>query len=138
MIAIVASTPAERAALEKLIARINARLGYPKDGTPIGGGVHAPAAQARTLSCAKIHEHPDKGRWCVVVEKTWLRVEVSFEKLAIADKKSGGRANADDLAIDALPASVLLTDDWTPKDPRSAKDAAVGDAKAPRSALKKI
>lgn len=44
-------------------AAINAKVGYPSDGVNIGGGIHASAAEARTLRHADIIAHPTLPQW---------------------------------------------------------------------------
>lgn len=44
-------------------ATIDAKLGYPKDGIDIGGGIHATKLESRTLRHNKVLKHPTLANW---------------------------------------------------------------------------
>jgi len=115
MRAIIVSTSAGRAALAKLVARLNAREGYPRDGVNVGGGVHATAAQGRTLGYAVRAHHTRTGERALLIARPRLRLIWEWVKARIAERKAAGTADADDLAIDALADSDLPAD-WTRTD----------------------
>lgn len=116
--AIVVSTAPERAALERLLARVNAELGYPKDAVDVGPGVHAPAERTRTMGYTLRTHHARAGDRALLLHKPELRAALAREKRAIAARKSAGKADADDDAIDALK-EMDLPDDWQRADTRT-------------------
>lgn len=44
-------------------AAVDTKLGYPKPGTDIGGGFHAPPAQSVTLRYGEARQHPTLQQW---------------------------------------------------------------------------
>ncbi len=42
---------------------IDAKLGYPKPGVDIGGGIHAPPAQSVTVRYGAVQKHPTLALW---------------------------------------------------------------------------
>lgn len=116
MRALIVTTAGQRATLAKLLARLNARDGYPKDGVNVGGGDHAPAAQSRTLGYAA-RTHPTKANErAFVFTRPQLRAVFLWAKERIAERIAAGTDDADDRAIDALTETDLPAG-WTQADP---------------------
>lgn len=44
-------------------AAIDAKLGYPKPGVDIGGGIHVPPAQSVTVRYGLVQKHPTLAQW---------------------------------------------------------------------------
>lgn len=44
-------------------AAVDAKLGYPKPGVNIGGGIHVPPAQSVTTRYADVQKHPTLAQW---------------------------------------------------------------------------
>lgn len=63
-----AITSATLADLEAVQQKLDAALGYPIYGVDIGGGVHAPPEQSRTLRRADIIAHPKLAQWALPVD----------------------------------------------------------------------
>lgn len=51
-----------------LRARVAARLGYPKPGLDIGGGLHVSAAESRTDFYTNFRKHPTLNKWALLVD----------------------------------------------------------------------
>lgn len=61
MIELVTATQAD---LVTLSSAIDARVGYPKNATArVGGGIHVPAAEARTIRHGNVQKHPTLSLW---------------------------------------------------------------------------
>lgn len=48
---------------DSISTAIDTRLGYPKPGVDIGGGVHAPPAQTVTIRYGDVERHPTLALW---------------------------------------------------------------------------
>jgi hypothetical protein len=44
-------------------AAVDKRMGYPKAGTNVGGGIHAPTEQGMTLRYGDVRKHPKDELW---------------------------------------------------------------------------
>jgi hypothetical protein len=44
-------------------AAVDKQMGYPKGGTNVGGGIHAPADQGMTLRYGDVRKHPKDELW---------------------------------------------------------------------------
>lgn len=52
-----------RAAAERLRDAIAIAMGLPRDGTDVGGGIHASAAESRTLTHGDVVQHQRTRAW---------------------------------------------------------------------------
>lgn len=78
---------------------IDNRAGYPVDGVNVGGGIHAPAAQSRTVRSSPVRKHPTLARWCVLLTKPRLVLWFRAVQSACQDKVAAGTATAAETAI---------------------------------------
>lgn len=46
-------------------AELDVLLGYPRDGADIGGGIHAPTSQSRTMTATAVEKHPTLDQWAL-------------------------------------------------------------------------
>jgi len=95
--------------LEAIAAELDARLGYPFDGIDIGGGVHAPPEQSRTLRRADVIKHPSLNQWALPVDQ-----DVADALLARADVTGPAPVDVVTPLGDALAADDLGPD-WDQK-----------------------
>jgi len=56
------------AAIQAIQAKLDAALGYPKEGVKVGGGLHASKAESTTLHHAPILKHPTRNEWALQVQ----------------------------------------------------------------------
>lgn len=63
-----AITSTDLATLEATQQKLDSALGYPIDGVDVGGGVHCPPEQSRTLRAVDIVEHPTLKEWMLPVD----------------------------------------------------------------------
>lgn len=111
----------QRSELEAIAAELDARLGYPFDGIDIGGGVHAPPEQSRTLRRADVIKHPSLNQWALPVDQG-VADALAARADAATTVDAGGEVNAGVVAAldvatplgDALAADDLGPD-WDQK-----------------------
>lgn len=73
MTALVFATQAEA---DAYAAKVDAAYGYPKPGVNVGGGIHVPAEQSRTLRHDNVLEKPvTKDAWAYPVDAAVLAKE---------------------------------------------------------------
>ena len=80
-----------------ILARVNARLGYPKAGVDIGGGLHATALQSMTTSHASVRAHPTLSLWAIQGGPELLAIIVQLRA---------------DVPAATIPSPAALTPDW--------------------------
>lgn len=69
---------------ESLRAEIDAKLGYPKDGVNVGGGIHVSVEQGRTLHAYPIVEHPKLQIYAIQIKG---HEELTIEKAVLLDEE---------------------------------------------------
>lgn len=48
--------------------RIANRLGYPKNGSDVGGGIHVSSEDSKTLYYTGFRKHPVQSKWALLVD----------------------------------------------------------------------
>lgn len=86
----------DRGALVAMAADLDADMGFPIDGTDIGGGAHAPPEQSRTLRRVDLRKHPTLDLWALPIDGV--------------DKDARIRP----ALVAAVKSSSDLTTDWEP------------------------
>lgn len=61
-------------------AAVDAKLGYPKPGVDIGGGIHVPPAQSVTVRYGNVFPHPTLPQWMYPDNPTQPSVEPNVTK----------------------------------------------------------
>jgi len=99
-----------RAAIEKLVARMNAEAGYPRNGVNAATGKERTDGIGRTEGFVP-RKHPTRDEWAVVLAKPKVRVPCEKVKATVVAKVAARIDTADDRAIHAL-SEVDLPVDW--------------------------
>jgi hypothetical protein len=77
----IVTTELEAKSLQDIIAKA---LGYPKQGAPVGGGIHAPVEQSMTLYYVKAMQHPTRlDSWACPVDNTVQNIVNDRNSLAL-------------------------------------------------------
>lgn len=101
------------AAADALITDLNIALGYPKDGTNVAPGPHAPAAQSRTTSWALPLRHAiDPTRYAVVFKDRLMLLTTAAAEARIVPSVLT-KAQYDALKAKLLTSEELAAD-WFP------------------------
>lgn len=100
-----AITSPDLASLEAIQAKLDAELGYPFEGADIGGGIHAPPEQSRTLRRVDIIKHPSLDQWALPVDQG-VAAALAARADAAATATTGGAVKAGGAVLEGWPAPV--------------------------------
>lgn len=107
-----ASVFTSEAAAAAFVADLDRALGYPRDGVNIGGGVHAPAEQSRTLTHAIPLKHPTRDEWAVPVGPRVAELATEAAESRVVSSRLT-KVPYDGMKA-AIVAAVDLSSDWFP------------------------
>jgi hypothetical protein len=96
---------------------VDAALGFPKPGTDVGGGTHAPAAQTVTKRWAELIFRTSDGSYAYPFFTSAEATRYLTFRTNCQAKVTGGTATAGETVIASMPDPVACDTLWDPPDP---------------------